>query len=128
MSNVFNIKIESSHKNPVYNASKLRKLGAELERELETTCVYSTAESPDNTQAGDIVTALEIVSLSVSALTLIWAILKIRFRGSVTIEKTLPNGSKVTLFQGSLTDKEFEEFKKKVEHEAIKDLIVQVNQ
>ena len=122
-----NIRIEIDGGEPNANSQRLRKLGAELERELDACCSYDTIKSPDDTQAGDLATTVQIVGVAIPALALLWSIVKIRFRSSITIEKILPDGTKVTMVKNLLSDKQFEEFRKQVESEAAQNIIIRTD-
>lgn len=101
----------------IIESQHLRALDFEIQRTLEISSQLETTRSSENTQSGDIVTAIALFNLSLTALGLIWSIISVRRRGGVTIEKTLNDGTIVTLTKKDLTDIEFEEYEKGLERD-----------
>jgi len=108
----------------IIESQHLRALDFEIQRTLEISSQLDTIKSSENTQSGDIVTAIALSNLSLTALGLIWSIIKVRRRGSITIERTLNDGTKVTLEKENLTDLEFEEYEKDIELQRLQNLII----
>lgn len=115
----------------VTNGQWLSDLGHELQRELEIPCEFKKIEGPKNTQAGDIVTAVAILNLSITALGLMWSIIKMRRRGSITLEKILKDGTKIVVAKGNLTDCELksyeEEILQDVEAKQLQNIVITVD-
>ncbi len=101
----------------IIESHHLRALDFEIQRTLEISSQVETIRSSENTQSGDIVTAIALFNLSLTALGLIWSIIRVRRRGSITIEKTLNDGTKVTLEKENLADIEFEEYEQELERD-----------
>lgn len=109
----------------------LSDLSTELQRELEVPCQLEKIKSPKDTQAGDIVTAVAILNLSVAALGLMFSIIQVRRRGSITFEKIFKDGTKIAVAKENLTDEELkkyeEEILRDVEANRLQDLIIRVD-
>jgi hypothetical protein len=114
----------------IANSQWLSDLSAELQRELEIPCQVEKIRSPEDTQAGDIVIAVGILNLSIAALGIMWSIIKMRRCGSITLEKTLKDGTKIVLAKGNLTDDELKKYEERilqdVEAKQLRDFIIRV--
>jgi hypothetical protein len=114
----------------IANSQWLSDLSAELQRELEIPCQVEKIRSPEDTQAGDIVIAVGILNLSIAALGIMWSIIKMRRCGSITLEKTLKDGTKIVVAKGNLTDDELKKYEERilqdVEAKQLRDFIIRV--
>lgn len=135
MTNEVNVRIEivvdEIDDKVIANSQWLSNLSAELQRELEIPCHLEKVKSPEDAQAGDIVTAVAIFNLSLTALGLMWSIIQVRRRGSITLEKTLKDGTKIAVAKGNLTDEELKKYEEEilqdVETKQLQEFIIRVD-
>ena len=124
------IAVDEINDKAIANSHWLSNLSAELQRELEIPCQLEKIKGPKHTQAGDIITAVAIFNLSITALGLMWSIIQIHRRGSITLEKTLKDGTKIIVAKGNLTDNELKKYEDEilqdVESKQLQDFIIKV--
>lgn len=121
------VRIEiNNHDSPIEKSLVLQNLEQDIVRELKIPVYFETIKSPKGSMSGDIVSAIELASLSLTALGLLWSILQVRFRGGITIEKQYKDGTKITITKSHLTDKELSKELAKQEEEIKKQLIEKI--
>lgn len=118
MEKSINIRIEAGEEILEQNPFILQSLERDLKRELDHPILYETKPNPEGTMGGEIIVALELAGLAITSLGTIWAILQIRYRGQISIEKEMPDGTKIIITKSNLTDKQLEEEFNKLENEA----------
>ena len=124
MSGNLKVRIEiANNDSPIEKSLVLQDLEQDISRELQIPVHLDTIKSPKGSMSGDIVLAIELAGITLTALGLLWSILQIRFRGSITIEKEYKDGTKITTTKNNLTDKELSKELAKQEEEIKKQLI-----
>lgn len=118
MEKTIDIRIETDEMTLKRDPFFLQKLERDLQREVDLPVIRKTIPSPENTMSGEIIGAIELAGLAITTLGTIWTILQIRYRGQISIEKEMADGSKVTVTKANLTDKQLEDELKKLEEEA----------
>jgi hypothetical protein len=111
--NKINIRIEAGEEILRQTPFLLQYLERDLQRELDHPVQREAKPSPEGTMSGEIISAIELAGLAITTLGTIWTILQIRYRGQISIEKELADGSKVIITKANLTDE-----LKKLEDEA----------
>lgn len=137
MTDTINVQIEIAideiDETTIRNSQWLQDLAAELGREIEVPYELKKVGIAKDTQAGDIVTAIALFNLSLAALGVMWSIIKVRRRGSITLEKIFKDGTKLVVVKGDLTDAELKQYEveiiQDIEEKKVKqlqDLIIRV--
>jgi hypothetical protein len=130
MKNLIDLRIELNEAGLESDPFSLRNLERDIQREVPNQISHETRTSPEGTMGGDIVIALELAGLAVSALNAIWTILLVRYKYQMSFEKELADGTKITITQTSLTKKqleqEMEEHEKEAKEKKLKKFIIKL--
>ena len=97
MENLINLRIEASEESLEHDPFILQNLERDIQREIESQILRETKLSPEGSMSGEIVSAMELAGLAVTTLGTIWTILKIHYRGQISFEKELADGTKITI-------------------------------
>lgn len=96
----------------------LQNLEQDLQREIRAPLARETHKSPAGSMGPEIVTVIELAGLAVTALGTLYTVLQVRHRDEISFEKELPDGSKVIIKKGKLTDAELQKELARLEQEA----------
>lgn len=120
-----NIRIELANGQNLEGGHWLEELRSELQQELEVSCSAETAKAPEGTMAVDIITALAIANLALSAIGMLLKILEHRrgksHRSSITVK-----AENYSYTVTDLTDEEREKILHDIEQKKLKNLVITV--
>ncbi len=105
-------------KNNLAHSALLQDLNREIEKHLNITTEKIHKPAPSNSQGVDPIMSIGIANIAISSFTLIWSIISNKYRGKVVIERTLADGSKVSITSDRLTNSELHELVKEIEMES----------
>ena len=129
MDTVF-VKIQFDGENLVMNSNLQKELKPVLESELDIPFELVSVPPPPNTMGVDLVIAIQALSVMVSTLALIWAIIVTRYRCSLSMELHFEDGTKVVIQKEALTGrrlrKEMEILQKEIEEKNIQKKIKEI--
>ena len=123
MDNQIDLRIELDEEDLARDPLFLQNLERDLKREIRSPISHETRKPPEGAQGPEIIVAIELAKLAVMALGAIITMILVRYRGEITIEKELPDGRKVTVKKGKLTDAELRKELADLEQEAKADKI-----
>ena len=130
MDNQIGLRIELDEENLTRDPFFLQNLEQDFKREIHISISRETRKLAKGAMGPDLIVAIELAGVTVTALGTVWTILQIRYRGEVTIEKELPDGRKITVKKGNLTDaqlrKEMENIDSEVRAEKIRKLYLKM--
>jgi hypothetical protein len=129
------LRIQFLSDNPVLNSNRHKELKQILENELDKPFELVIEPAPPDTMANELAVAIQALSVTVSSLALIWAIIVNSYRCSITVEVQFEDGTKMTIQKKALSEKRLqkemenfqEEMEKKIADKKVKEILYYPN-